>query len=302
MAKNAKDPPKKMQQHQQHDETMLNDRDKRRLKMCDTTLKRLQEITKKPHPCYFNTAEKTRINIMDTLIKECLQNERDDLIRKAKYIAANDTGETLALWKIKDAADDFIFSNTAAERVGKRQALERLMSASFPPASIANYVATLMAMPLKMRPADAVNGGIFIAAVEGCGDFERIVGHYDFDFDNEARLSHRHCYQGIENATSVYLRPVADIATWEMEIKSHTNIKTPKEWAAYEKREQMYKYGINKVFTNNRAYCDTSTFIVICIFKNLCVRCGCTGHTSAACHALRKAEWAGGDTIAINSE
>jgi hypothetical protein len=288
-----------MQQPMQPDDTLLSARDKRRLKMCCSALGQLHEITTKPHPCYFNTAEKTRIDVMDALIKECLENERGALIRKANYIAANNTPETLALWKLKDAADDFIFSNTAAERVGKRQPLEKLMRASFPPDSVSTYANSLAAMPLKTRPIDAVYGGIFIAAVEGCDDFDRIVGHYDFDIDNETRLNHRHYYQGLENATAVYLRPFTDIVSWEMEIQSHTTIKTSKEWAAYEKREQMYRHGINKVF--NGGGCSASTFLSICLSKTLCVRCGCSGHTSSACRALYKAAWAGGNLIVINS-
>ena len=268
----------------------LSARDARRLKSCCTALQQLQAATAKPHPCYFNAAEKTRIDMMDDLTRECLERERDALIRKAKYIAANDT----SLWKIKEAADDFIFSSTAAERVGKRHVLETLMSASFPPVSITNYTTTLAAMPLKVRPIDAVQGGIFVADVEGCDGFDRIVGHYDFDIDNEARLNHRYVYQGLETATAVYLRPITDIVSWEMEA---SGFKTSKEWAAYEKREQMYRHGINKVFNGG----GTSTFLSICMSKTLCVRCGCNGHTSAACRAIYKAAWAGGDLIAMNS-
>ena len=276
----------KMLQLQQH----LSARDARRLTSCSAALQQLQAATAKPHPCYFNAAEKTRIDMMDALTRECLERERDALVRKARYIAANDT----SLWKIKEAADDFIFSATAAERAGKRQALEALMGAYFPQTSIAGYASSLAAMPLKVRPIDVVQGGIFVAEVEGCEGVDRIVGHYDFALDNEARLNHRYGCQGLEAATAVYLRPVADIVSWETEA---SGLKTPKEWAAYEKREQMYRHGINKVLNGGGA----STFLSLCMSKTLCVRCGGGGHTSAVCRAVYKAAWAGGDIIAINS-
>jgi hypothetical protein len=268
-----------MQQH-------LSIRDARRLKSCCGALQQLQAA--KPWPCYFSAAEKTRIDMMDTLTMECLERERDALIRKSRYIAANDTSS----WKIKEAADDFIFSTTAAERVGKRQVLEALMmGASFPMVSITNYTTSLAAMPLKVRPIDVIHGTVFVAELEGCDGFDRIVGHFDFDIDNEARLNHRYMYKGIETATAVYLRPVVSC---EMEA-SAGSFKTSKEWAAYEKREQMYRHGINKVLNGGGG---TSTFLSICMSKALCVRCGCNGHTSAVCRAVYKAAWAGGDLIA----
>ena len=273
----------------QHLHQHLSTRDIRRLILCCEALQQLQAA--KPHPCYFSAAEKTRIDTMDALTMECLVRERDALVRKARYIAANDTSS----WQIKEAADNFIFSSTAAERVGKRQTLEALMmGASFPMVSITNYTNSLAAMPLKVRPIDVIHGTVFVAELEGCDGFDRIVGHFDFDIDNEARLNHRYMYKGIETATAVYLRPVVSC---EMEA-SAGSFKTSKEWAAYEKREQMYRHGINKVLNGGGG---ASTFLSICISKALCVRCGCNGHTSAVCRAVYKADWAGGDIIAINS-
>jgi hypothetical protein len=270
----------------------LNIREKRRLKMCDAALRQMD--MKKPHPCYFNAAEKKRVDIMDGLTRECLERERNGLIRKEEHIATTDTPATLGLWKIKDAAADFVFSNTAAERAGKRQALEDLMRSFFTPASITAYLSSLAATPLKVRPIDSVYGGIFVAEVEGCDDFDRIVGYYDFGDEEPKQLNGQ--YQGLENATAVHLLPNAEIVSWEIEIQSTPNIKTPKDWAYLEMREQVYTHGIAKTFTGGA--CRLSTHISICLSKKLCVRCGGTGHTSAICRATHKAAWAGGDLIA----
>ncbi len=261
----------------------LAPRDRRRLELCRDAHKTLTLAMKKPPPCYLNPSEKRRIEMLDAMLKCSIENEVDALLKKAHHMTIMMPS---SMWAVRDAVDDFIHCITMEERNGRRKGLEELLHvAGFP----ASYMETLAATPLKMRMIDAVEGGLIIAELQGHpASYTRFVAYYDLGA-SPCRLRYYE-YEGLEHAVSVRVLPADEIVTGVVDIVSHPPCVYLMQvsWARHERYEQMHLHGIHNVFQS----IPTDNFMIICLRKGLCTRCGNKGHDQSVCrNSVRSAAW-----------
>jgi hypothetical protein len=250
--------------------------EKRRLHLCNEAIKK--------HKIVKSTK---RGGILDGLAMKCIKLERRELLRKERLRQSDDA----LFWSIRDASDDFIFSSIVERLHGEKQkALDNALQLICPDkASRDGYIEQIKH---TMVPLRAVDGGIYVAALEGHpAGVERFVGYFDLTGNNGM-----HAYEGagLEKCSSVRLLPVSELVMPARD-RFYTGFSaSPMMCAHYEMHEQVYLHGINKVHCG--FHCPEGIFNTICAEKRLCTRCG-EGKHHTECLSKRKAAWAGGGDL-----
>ena len=219
--------------------------------------------------------------------RERVEIEKRGILQKVRIREAAPQDDVVnAAWRVRDAVErfkqyDFLKRYSADSQKELDEVLKTMFADSDDRKA---YIASLV--DVSYFPSPCKDGCIFVAAVEGHPrGISRVVGYCMFP-GNGVDASYLE-YDGIR---SMRLLPMSEIV-----LQDHHRDMGCSLWAWRERREQVFMHGIDKVHlgfsTRDKMFRD------VCEDKNLCLRCGGTGHMADVCIASKRVDWAGGDAL-----
>ena len=263
----------------------MSTRDKQRLELCDAFL----SIKPQKRQAHDSRPETRRIEILYTIQRQAVEVEKKGLVQKLRLRDSDTDVVTNTAWRIRDAVDAFIQYNFMDRfNADNQKALDEVLTTMFADKDARKtFINGLIDAPSVGCSNN--DGCIFVAAVEGHpSGIERFVGRCQFEGSLDHAM-HTLEIDGIEKGSNVRLLPMSEIVLQE---RTHNTLLL---WAYNERREQVYRHGIDRVhhgFTSRECM-----FVDVCRQKDLCRRCGGMGHRERACCAVNKAAWAGGAAL-----